>query len=1083
MNDEDKPKEQLIQELAEMRQRIAELEQWKQKRAEKALRESEEKYRSLYSSMSEGVCLHEIIYSESGEAADYKILDVNPSFELITGLDREIAIGRKASELYGTGKPPYIDIYAKVAALGQPASFETYFPPMDKHFSISVFSPRRGQFATIFSDITKRKRAESELRRYQTHLEELVKERTAELTKANEELQQKIVERNRAEGALQEGEKRYRLLFESTRDAIIIVGPDGRILSANPASATMLGYESPEELVGMLANELYFNKEQRKIIVAELMEKGYIEDCEITFVKKDGTPVYVIASSVVRRDEEGNILRFEGFLKDITDRKRAEDTLAEERKLLRTLIDNLPDYIFVKDTKSRFIINNTAHMRVLGMATPEEVVGKTDFDFFPQELAEQYYADEQEIIRSGQPLINRVESTIDGEGRQQWLLTSKVPLRDSNGSISGLVGISRDITDRKQAEEALHRETAKLEAMISSMEEGVVFADAQDRIAEANPYFSRLMGMNRNEIIDKTLWDLHYGEAEDNLHSHIQGFRTQPDSPPVIIQRPLSDKQVIIRMQPIYRDEVYDGVLINIIDVTELVNARHEAEEASRAKSEFLANMSHELRTPLNSIIGFAEVLRDGICGELNQDQMVSAIDIHESGKHLLRMINDILDLSKVEAGKMELQLEEFSVAETMDDLQSIIRDMVIKEQLNLQIVVPEGLPDVYADLVKFKQIMYNLLSNAVKFTPEKGSITIDAEFNGDEFLISVKDTGIGLEPGNHEAIFDEFRQLDSSRSRQYEGTGLGLALTKRLVELHGGRIWVESEGLDMGSKFSFTLPVRKLGVEVSQNMLEKLTSNVQSSDHPMEKTILVVEDNVQAAQLLCIYLTEAGYNTVVATDGEKAVNMAREIKPFAITLDIMLPEKYGWQVMQELKNFKDTRDIPVIIISIVDDQSFGFSMGAVGYLVKPIGKDQLTCILNRLEFVAKAEENAMNRILIIDDNLEDLKLMETILHGEGFDALLASDGAEGIAKAIEERPDLIVLDLLMPGINGFDVVKSLQEHPETRNIPIIICTVKELTIEDREILNNRVKSIVRKGEDAKTRLLEAVRKIEWFTK
>ena len=1108
MNDENKTKEQLIQELAEMRQRVAELEQWKQKRAENALRESEEKYRSLYSSMSEGVCLHEIIYNESGEAVDYKILDVNPSFELVTGLDREIAIGSKASELYGTGRPPYIEIYAKVAASGQPASFEIYFPPMDKHFSISVFSPRRGQFGTIFSDITARKRAETELRRYQTHLEELVKERTAELTKANEELQQEIIDRKQAEDRLKESEERFRALVESTSDWVWEVDANAVYTYASPKVKDLLGHE-PEEVIGKTPFDIMLPEEAKRIAAEfkDIVEaRDPFERLENINLHKDGRLVVLETSGVPIFDANGDFRGYRGIDRDITERKRVEEALKEERNLLRTLIDNLPDYIFVKDTKSRFIINNIAHVRVLGMTTPEEVVGKTDFDFFPQELAEQYYADEQEIIRSCQPLINRVESTIDGEGRQQWLLTSKVPLCDSNGSISGLVGISRDITDRKQAEEAIRRETAKLGAMVSGMEEGVVFADAQDCIVEANPYFSRLMGMNRDEIIGKTLWDCHHGAAADGLRDHIQKFRTQPDSPPVIVQRPLSDarndsptlecgerrmeakpreadglSQVIMRMQPIYRDEVYDGILLNVIDVTELVNAKREAEEANRAKSEFLANMSHELRTPLNSIIGFAEILRDGICGELNEDQVACAIDIHESGKHLLQMINDILDLSKVEAGKMELQLEEFSVDEALDDVQSIIRDTVSKKRLNLQIVIPEDLPDVYADLVKFKQIMYNLLSNAVKFTPERGSISINADFNGDELLISVKDTGIGLEPEDYEAIFDEFRQLDSSRSRQYEGTGLGLALTKRLVELHGGRIWVESERLDMGSKFSFTLPARKLGVEVPQNILEKLPSDVQASDQPLGKTILVVEDNVQAAQLLCIYLTEAGYNTVVATDGEKAVNMAREIKPFAITLDIMLPEKDGWQVMQELKSFQDTRDIPVIIISVVDDQSFGFNMGAVGYLVKPIGKDQLMCILDRLEFVAKAEENATNRILIIDDNLEDLKLMETILHGEGFDALLASDGAEGIAKAIKERPDLIVLDLLMPGINGFDVVKSLQEHPEARNIPIIICTVKELTIKDKEILNSRVKSIVQKGEDAKTRLLEAVRKIEQF--
>ncbi|MBC8230663.1 response regulator, partial [bacterium] len=359
---------------------------------------------------------------------------------------------------------------------------------------------------------------------------------------------------------------------------------------------------------------------------------------------------------------------------------------------------------------------------------------------------------------------------------------------------------------------------------------------------------------------------------------------------------------------------------------------------------------------------------------------------------------------------------------------------------------------------------------------------TINANFNGDEFLVSVTDTGIGIEPKEQEAIFDEFKQLDSSRSRQFEGTGLGLALTKRLVELHGGRIWVESEGLNKGSKFSFTLPVRMPDVEVPQNILDKLPLTILPSDDSTGKTILVVEDNVQAAQLLCINLTEAGYNTVVATDGIQAVKMAREVKPFAITLDIMLPKKDGWEVMQELKSFQDTRDIPVIIISIIDNQSIGFSMGAVGYLVKPVSKSQLRCTLNKLEFAEKAED-AMRRILIIDDNPEDLKLMETILHGEGFDVLKALDGVEGIAKAIEEHPDLIVLDLLMPDVSGFDVVESLRKHSETRNIPIIICTVKELTAEDREMLNNKVKSIVLKGENAKTRLLESVRKIEQFQK
>jgi signal transduction histidine kinase len=237
-----------------------------------------------------------------------------------------------------------------------------------------------------------------------------------------------------------------------------------------------------------------------------------------------------------------------------------------------------------------------------------------------------------------------------------------------------------------------------------------------------------------------------------------------------------------------------------------LRESKERAESASNAKSEFLANMSHELRTPLNAIIGFSEILHDGVCGELNKEQKESVNDIHESGKHLLQMINDILDLSKVEAGKMELQLDFFSISDSMEDIHSIVRDGVNKKHLDMQFLIQDDLPDIYADKVKFKRIMYNLLSNAVKFTSDRGSIAINVGFDGAKYLISIADTGIGIDPKDHEVIFEEFRQIDSSQSRQYEGTGLGLALSRKLVELHGGKIWVESDGLGMGSKFSFTL-------------------------------------------------------------------------------------------------------------------------------------------------------------------------------------------------------------------------------------------------------------------------------------
>lgn len=509
----------------------------------------------------------------------------------------------------------------------------------------------------------------------------------------------------------------------------------------------------------------------------------------------------------------------------------------------------------------------------------------------------------------------------------------------------------------------------------------------------------------------------------------------------------------------------------------ELANAK--LKKADQMKSEFLANMSHELRTPLNAIIGFAEILRDGIIGPLNEDQLSSVIDIYESGKHLLQMINDILDLSKVEAGRMELIPEEFSISKYIEDTYSIIRDMANKKQLKLILNVPKDLPNVYADPVKFKQIMYNLLSNAIKFTPS-GSITTSVEFNGEEFIISVADTGIGIEKENFEIVFDEFRQVDSSQSRQHEGTGLGLALTKKLVELHGGRIWVESEGLGKGSKFSFTLPYKAADVK------QRTSADTTASKVPLMnkannngKTILVVEDNPQAAQLMCIYLSDAGYKPVVVEDGDSVIEKAKELNPFAITLDIMLPKKDGWQVMQELKTTKETSHIPVIIVSIVDDQNLGFSMGAAGYLIKPIDKEQLINTLDKLDLVSNNIELKKLKVLVIDDNEEDLRLMTSILISEGFEVITAKNGSEGVYKAIEEYPDVIILDLIMPGMSGFDVVKALQEHKDAKKIPIIISTMKDLTKEDRERLNSKVKSIITKGEDARVNLLEAIHSLE----
>ena len=501
----------------------------------------------------------------------------------------------------------------------------------------------------------------------------------------------------------------------------------------------------------------------------------------------------------------------------------------------------------------------------------------------------------------------------------------------------------------------------------------------------------------------------------------------------------------------------------------EVTNAK--LRKADKAKSEFLANMSHELRTPLNAIIGFAEVLRDGLCGELNQEQIGAVADIHESGKHLLQMINDILDLSKVEAGRIEFRPEFFSFTDILRGMQTVVGDTIKKKKLNFTANIPGVFPPVYADMTRFKQIMYNLLSNAVKFTPEGGSITVTASSSADEFLFSIEDTGIGVKEEDMEKLFKEFVQIDSSYSRQYEGTGLGLALTKKLVGMHGGKVWAESE-YGKGSIFSFTMPRA-----ASEELKEELAEPERKADElipsePGRKTILVAEDNHQAAQLISLYLREAEYNVAVAFDGEEAIEKAISLKPFAITLDIVLPKKDGWQVMQELKSHPETADIPIIIISIVGDYELGFSLGALSYFVKPVGKEQLLKALSKINL-------ERGKILVVDDRQEDIKLISSILQSEGFEVIDASGGEEAIGKVFDEKPDLIILDLMMPVLNGFDVLERLRNSPEVKHIPIIICTAKDLTAEERERLNGKILSIVQKGARAREELVAAVRAID----
>ncbi len=388
-----------------------------------------------------------------------------------------------------------------------------------------------------------------------------------------------------------------------------------------------------------------------------------------------------------------------------------------------------------------------------------------------------------------------------------------------------------------------------------------------------------------------------------------------------------------------------------------------ELQEANQLKMDFLANMSHELRTPLNSIIGFSELLLDRIPGEINEEQEQYLKDILESGYHLLMLINDILDISKIESGKGELYLEDFELPVLLRGIERAISTLIQKKNQIFKVIIGENVEDLRADKRKIKQILFNLLSNAIKFTPFGGQIRLEAVKKQDYYLLSVADTGIGISPKQCEVIFDEFRQLDSSATRHYEGTGLGLALAKRFVKLHHGRIWVEStEG--EGSKFFFTVPIKQESHEpvekkvVTKPEKELTPEKSEKQDVSLRgkgKTVLIVDDDHKTLEILRTYLYAEGYQVLAVNCGKTVIKIVENIKPDLIALDIRLPEKSGWEILRELKSRSDTKDIPVVIISIVDDKDLGFKLGAADYFVKPFRTSR---ILNRVHVLC-SESNA----------------------------------------------------------------------------------------------------------------------------
>ena len=487
--------------------------------------------------------------------------------------------------------------------------------------------------------------------------------------------------------------------------------------------------------------------------------------------------------------------------------------------------------------------------------------------------------------------------------------------------------------------------------------------------------------------------------------------------------------------------------------VKELKDANRELQEASEHKSVFLANMSHELRTPLNAIIGFSELMLDAKESQFDsatQKRFLS--QVHSSGKHLLGLINDILDLAKVEAGQMELRLQQTPVEPLIAQVIDLVEPLAAEKHITVRAEASSA-GEVLADAGKLKQMLLNLISNAIKFTGERGSVTITARRLPSTIEIAVADSGIGISEADQAKIFMEFHQVDPGPGRRQQGTGLGLALTRRFALLHGGDVRVTSK-IGEGSVFTLRLPL-----QVPVPAIEEKTEGGGAAD-PSRPLVLIIEDDVAAAELLTRQLQGAGFRTHVARTGTEAIAKARDLHPAAITLDILLPELDGWEVITRLKREEETSSIPVVVVSVVDNPELGKALGALDYFVKPVDGKLLVDRLKRLRLKPSVEGGATS-VMVVDDEAANRQWLMRILEPAGFEVIEAAGGRQAIELARARPPDLVLLDLMMPEVTGFDVVEALRADPKTSQTPIMILTARHLTEADKRLLNGHMATIL----------------------
>jgi PAS domain S-box-containing protein len=798
------------------------------------------------------------------------------------------------------------------------------------------------------------------------------------------------------------------------------------------------------------------------------------------------------------RDEIGAMARTLAMFRDnlaererlTAEREQAQAAVRHMQSRLTDAVESISQGFALFDTADRLVLCNSRYGEMLHAGDHSAILPGTPFEAIIRDTAESGQIREalgrvdawvaERLARHREPGAPIIQQRTDG----RWVQITERKTHDG-----GIVAIYADITDLKRTEEALHESVERFDLAMRGSNEGLWDWNRTTGQIEVSSRFKELTGVATEGLtIDSKAWldGLHPDDRarnQEDIRAHLRGETDYLSSEYRVLQPNGTYRWVLTRGLGVRdkRGRVY-RVVGSLGDITarkqaelELRDAMAQAEEATRAKSQFLANMSHELRTPLNAVIGITEMLEED-AEDLGQDDFIEPLRrIRGAGNHLLHLINEILDLSKIEAGRLELHYEDFDVKALIDEIAMTAAPLADKNHNRLEIHCPDDIGQMRADMTRLRQVLLNLLSNACKFT-ENGEVSLKVTRDGDELAFAVKDSGIGMSPDQMAKLFQEFSQADSSTTRKYGGTGLGLAISRRLCRLMGGDVTVDSTR-GVGSTFAARLPAR------SREAVETAGAPPAATipDHPsvpvvpeVERArggkILVIDDEQTVRDLMRRFLAREGFDVVTARDGREGLELARKLRPALITLDVLMPDFDGWSVLQALKGDPELAHIPVLMLTILDEKHKGYALGAADYMTKPFDRDRLRALL------AKYARAGAKRILVVDDDAEHRRRLSRMLAGEGWQVTEAENGRVGLERFAESSSDLIILDLMMPEMDGFEFLSELRGNGALGSVPVVVITAAELTDEDRERLNGGVERILQRSEFQPDDLLAEVR-------